>query len=163
MLTARQSAFVSEYLVCRNGTQAAIRAGYSAKTARAIACENLKKPAIAAAIANEEELRRTELNALQLQTLTELARIAFSDMSGVMGADGHFKPPREWTAEDMDGIGAFQYKEKLGQPDEFGNRSIISSLLKVKAHDKFAALEQLGKYAGLFPRRAGRPRKMRDI
>ena len=40
-LNARQQRFVEEYLVDLNATQAAIRAGYSKKTAREIGCENL--------------------------------------------------------------------------------------------------------------------------
>ena len=45
-MTERQRRFVDEYLILkgRNGTQAAINAGYSPKTAYSIACENLKKP-----------------------------------------------------------------------------------------------------------------------
>jgi phage terminase small subunit len=49
-LTSKQNRFVQEYLVDHNATQAAIRAGYSEKTARAIASENLAKPDIRAAI-----------------------------------------------------------------------------------------------------------------
>lgn len=49
-LTAKQERFVREYLVDLNGTQAAIRAGYSKQTARAIASEMLTKPYIATAI-----------------------------------------------------------------------------------------------------------------
>lgn len=45
-LTDKQEAFCREYLVDFNGTQAAIRAGYSQKTAYAVANENLKKPEI---------------------------------------------------------------------------------------------------------------------
>jgi phage terminase small subunit len=50
-LTPKQAQFVREYMIDRNGTQAAIRAGYSAKSARDIATENLSKPLVAAAIA----------------------------------------------------------------------------------------------------------------
>lgn len=46
--------FVEEYLVDRNGTQAAIRAGYSKKTAPEIAAENLRKPNIADEIKKRE-------------------------------------------------------------------------------------------------------------
>lgn len=69
-LTPKQQAFVAEYLVDLNGTQAAIRAGYSAKTARAIAVENLTKPAIAEAIteAKAKRERATEVNALWVLT-----------------------------------------------------------------------------------------------
>ena len=45
-LTAKQQRFCDEYLIDLNATQAAIRAGYSKKTARAIGCENLMKPDI---------------------------------------------------------------------------------------------------------------------
>ena len=46
-LTPKQAAFVREYLIDRNATQAAIRSGYSKKTAHVIGTENLGKPAIA--------------------------------------------------------------------------------------------------------------------
>ncbi|MER8532102.1 terminase small subunit [Mesorhizobium sp. M1005] len=50
-LTDKQKRFVDEYLVDLNATQAAIRAGYSEKTARSVGSENLTKPDIADAIA----------------------------------------------------------------------------------------------------------------
>jgi len=50
-MTPKQAAFVDEYLIDLNATQAAIRAGYSAKTARQIGEENLSKPDISAAVA----------------------------------------------------------------------------------------------------------------
>lgn len=64
-LTAKQQAFVREYLVDLNATQAAIRAGYSAKTAGQIGGENLEKPEIAAAIqaAMDARAERTEITA----------------------------------------------------------------------------------------------------
>lgn len=64
MLKAKQQRFVEEYLVDLNATQAAIRAGYSARTANRIASENLSKPDIASAIQTaraemSERTRRT--------------------------------------------------------------------------------------------------------
>ena len=53
-LTDKQKRFVAEYLVDLNATQAAIRAGYSQKTARSVGSENLTKPDIAAAIAKAQ-------------------------------------------------------------------------------------------------------------
>ena len=50
-LNPKQRRFVAEYLKDQNGTQSAIRAGYSKKTAYAIASENLKKPEIREALA----------------------------------------------------------------------------------------------------------------
>ena len=49
-LTAKQQRFVDEYLKDLNATQAAIRAGYSKKTAASIGQENLTKPEIAKAL-----------------------------------------------------------------------------------------------------------------
>ena len=45
-LTEKQKRFCDEYLIDLNATQAAIRAGYSKKTAYSIGIENLKKPVI---------------------------------------------------------------------------------------------------------------------
>jgi hypothetical protein len=64
-LTAKQQRFVEEYLVDLNATAAAIRAGYSEKTARSIGHELLSKPEIQAAIeaALAERSKRTEITA----------------------------------------------------------------------------------------------------
>ncbi len=62
-LTAKQDRFVAEYLIDLNATQAAIRAGYSEKTAQMIGSENLSKPMIATAVAAAQAKRseRTEI------------------------------------------------------------------------------------------------------
>jgi phage terminase small subunit len=64
-MTPKQQRFVDEYLIDLNATQAAIRAGYSEKTAYSIGDENLRKPEIAAAIqaAMDERAERTEITA----------------------------------------------------------------------------------------------------
>ena len=80
-MNARAEMFVNEYLKDLNATQAAIRAGYSPKTARSIGAENLTKPDIAAAIekAMGERAMRCELTADMV--VQELKKIAFSNMS----------------------------------------------------------------------------------
>ena len=60
-MTPKQQRFVEEYLVDLNATQAAMRAGYSAKTARQMASENLSKPDIQDAVAREQEARSKRL------------------------------------------------------------------------------------------------------
>lgn len=62
-LTPKQSAFVEEYLIDLNATQAAIRAGYSKKTAEVIGLENLRKPLIAAVLLarKEDRAKKTEI------------------------------------------------------------------------------------------------------
>ena len=79
-LTAKQERFVAEYLVDGNGTQAALRSGYSARTARVIAYENLLKPAVRTAlqarqgvIARQVDLTRQDVLAGLLEAVA-LAR-----------------------------------------------------------------------------------------
>ncbi|WP_437918575.1 terminase small subunit [Sphingobacterium sp. LRF_L2] len=76
-LKAKQRRFVEEYCVDFNATQAAIRAGYSEKTAKSIGCENLTKPDIVAAI--DERLESLDLTAAQTSKL--MADIAQSSMN----------------------------------------------------------------------------------
>ena len=80
-LTDRQQRFVEEYLTDLNATQAAIRAGYSEDTARAIGCENLTKPDIAAAIeaAMAERSKRVQITADEV--LRELVDVALGDVN----------------------------------------------------------------------------------
>jgi phage terminase small subunit len=68
-LTPKQAAFVREFLIDRNGTQAAIRAGYSPKTAKVIATENLTKPAI-----SEKVRLATQVVATKTETDAEWVR-----------------------------------------------------------------------------------------
>jgi len=61
-LTPKQRKFCEEYLIDLNATQAALRAGYSKKTAKDIACQNLAKPNISEKIAElQEETRKRTL------------------------------------------------------------------------------------------------------
>ncbi len=64
-LTSKQEMFCLEYLIDLNATQAAIRAGYSVKTAKDIACENLAKPNIQSRIAEAmaERAENTKIDA----------------------------------------------------------------------------------------------------
>ena len=78
-LEPRQQRFVDEYLLDLNGTQAAIRAGYSAKTAAEQSYDLLRKPQIAAAIADARAAQqvRTGINSDAL--LLQAWQIAFAD------------------------------------------------------------------------------------
>lgn len=63
--TPRMEQFCREYIIDLNATQAAIRAGYSKSTARAIGCENLTKPDIQERLAqlSEERNQRNKIDA----------------------------------------------------------------------------------------------------
>jgi len=78
-LTPRQQRFIQEYAVDLNGTQAAIRAGYSPKTARSIASENLQRPAVKMAV--QKALRANE------ERLRTLTAVAFADIRTAIKMD----------------------------------------------------------------------------
>ena len=77
-LTGKQKRFVEEYLCDLNATQAAIRAGYSAKTAEVVGYENLRKPQIAAAIQEETNKRSTRTEITADRVLREISHMALS-------------------------------------------------------------------------------------
>lgn len=77
-LTPKQSRFIEEYMVDLNATQAAIRAGYSKKTAAAIGAENLTKPKIAAEIEKRQAAISEKLEITQETVAQELGKIAFA-------------------------------------------------------------------------------------
>lgn len=73
-MTPRQQRFVDEYLVDLNATQAAIRAGYSKRTARSIGEENLTKPDISAAIQAAQAARSARVQVSQDEVLEGIVR-----------------------------------------------------------------------------------------
>lgn len=83
-LTDKQAAFIREYLRDYNATQAAIRAGYSAKTAYSIGQENLKKPEIYSVIdarimsADEAAVNITEIARGDMADLMDITTQGFS-------------------------------------------------------------------------------------
>lgn len=74
-MTARQMRFCDEYLIDLNATQAAIRAGYSKKTAYSIGEENLRKPELKKYIDSRMAEKESELIADQDEVLKYLTAV----------------------------------------------------------------------------------------
>ena len=101
-MTRKQQRFIDEYLIDLNATQAAIRAGYSERTAKQMGTENLAKPALAAAIkaAMDDLAARTAITQerviAMLQESREDAREAGQHSAAIKAAEllgkltGHF-------------------------------------------------------------------------
>lgn len=160
-LTPKQRAFVREYLIDLNATQAATRAGYSEKTAYASGAENLKKPQIAIAIemAMKKRADRTDITADRV--LKELAKIGFADIRKAIKWQGTLV-----TEEDNpDGGDVLVIKNVVTNnvtlissdeidDDTAGAIAEISQNatggIKIKLHDKRAALVDIGKHLGMF-------------
>lgn len=160
-LSAKQRAFVREYLIDLNATQAAIRAGYSEKTAGQIGEQNLKKLEIQKAISAAMDLRakRTDITADRI--MMELAKIGFSDIRKAV----------KWqtsliTEEDNpDGGDVAVVKNivtnnvQLIASDDIDDDTAAAVAeisqnaqggLKIKLHDKRAALVDMGRHLGMF-------------
>lgn len=86
-LTPKQQAFVDEYLVSFNATQAAIKAGYSKNTACAIGVENLGKPQIKEAIQKAIAARQERTHITQDEVIGEIAKNAFKEASDAPDSD----------------------------------------------------------------------------
>lgn len=160
MLTEKQARFVAEYLVDLNATQAAIRAGYSAKTASSIAEENLRKPEIAAAVQEAMDARAARTTITQDRVLRELARIGFADMRKLLKWTGNRTVMDLEEAEETEAVDirvsnlVTLYDSDELDADTVAAISEISQTkegaLKVKLHDKQAALVNIGKHLGMF-------------
>lgn len=91
-LNLQQQAFVREYLIDGNGTQAAIRAGYSKNGASVTGARLLAIPSISAQIA-QKIAKTQEKTGLTLERLDrEIERLAFADPRKFYNADGTLKP-----------------------------------------------------------------------
>jgi len=138
-LTPKQTRFVDEYLLDLNATQAAIRAGYSKKTARQVASENLSKPDIAKAIAKakQERAERTMINSNRV--LIELASLAFANMQNFFDKNGELLPIQEMEPDVAAGI-----QDLSSKANDRGHTYSINLAWKLKC------LELLGRHLGLF-------------
>ena len=147
-LTDKQQRFVEEYLIDLNATQAAIRAGYSEKTAKEIGCENLSKPNVAEAIAQEKKAR-SERTLIEADTvICELMRIGLSNISGAFTENGNLKPVHVMDENMQRAISSIKVVTRPGEVDEEGNRT-VEYVHEVKFWDKNSALDKLAKHLGL--------------
>jgi phage terminase small subunit len=150
-LTPKQIRFVDEYMVDFNATQAAIRAGYKAKTAHVIGAENLRKPKIAEEIARRQKdlQRRTEIS--QDRVIKELARIAFADASDYACIETYMYENKDGTLSPLQVVSP---KDTGALSDD--QRAAIAGIkqgangIEIKLHDKIKALELLGRHIGMF-------------
>ena len=141
-LTEKQKRFCEEYLIDLNATQAAIRAGYSEKTAEQTASRMLSFVKVQEHLnkLREQQSRRTEITADMV--LKELAAIAFSDRTELAQIDENglvvLTPTAKLTTEARKAIAGIK-------EGKFGT--------EISSYDKVRALELLGKHLGIFDKR----------
>jgi len=147
-MTPKQTAFVAEYLIDLNATQAAIRAGYSERTAGAIGAENLEKPEIAAAIAAAQEDRGERVALTADRVLLEIGRLATSDLRRAFNADGGLRSPTTWDDDTAAAISSVKVVTRRAPGG--GEDAEVEYVTEVKLWDKNSALDKAGKHLGMF-------------
>jgi phage terminase small subunit len=140
-LTPKQARFVDEYLVDLNATQAAIRAGYSARTAQWIGPQLLGKSHVNERIASAQRERSAQTGITAARVVQEIARVAFAD-------------PRMIAQWDNDTV-SMRASSELSDDEAAAVAEVKSTKegVSVKLHNKVAALEQLAKHVGLYAER----------
>lgn len=148
-LRGKQAMFVLEYIkdMDLNGTQAAIRAGYSARTAQQIAYQLLQKTSVQEAIKDAQKLRLKRLNVDADYVLNRLVQIDQMDVIDIMNDDHSLKPISEWPSIWRQYISGLDNMEEFDGRGE--DRSLIGYLRKIKWPDKVKNLELLGKHISI--------------
>jgi len=132
-LTPKQSRFIEEYIVDFNAHDAAVKAGYSIKTARMIACENLTKPYIKAAIQKRMDELTGKTQDKILSVLQRLSETINADITDYTTDDGEYDPTKP------------KFNGKLVNSIRKGKSGTTVTLCS-----KDKALELLGKYLSMW-------------
>jgi phage terminase small subunit len=143
-LTNKQRVFIDEYLKDFNATQAALRAGYSQRTAYSIGQENLKKPEIAAVI--QQAIDERAMTADEL--LTRIAEIGRGDLSRYVTNQGEI----DLEQLKADGLGHLLKKhKKTRRTIHQKNGDIIETEhQEIELYPADAAHDKLMRYHGLY-------------
>lgn len=138
-LTPKQQMFCKEYLIDLNATQAAIRAGYSAKTAEWIGPQLLGKSHVSAEIQAQMDKRAAKIEITAEKVLQEIAKMAFANVKDLYDEHGILKPISELPRD----VAAAVQSVKV-------NLTESCAVQEVKLWDKKGTLELLGKHLRLF-------------
>ena len=154
-LTPKQKRFVDEYLIDLNATQAAIRAGYSPKTANEQGARLLANVSIAQTIqkAMQDREQRTEIT--QDRVLQEYARLAFYDPRKLFQPDGAPKPIEALDDDTAAALAGLEVREEFEGAGE--NRTFVGYTKKYKLANKLGALDSLAKHLGMLDGKGREP------
>lgn len=147
LLTAKQTAFATEYLLDHNATQAAIRAGYSAKTAEVQGPRLLGNVRVALAIQAGQAVRSERTRISADAVLNELSKIGYANMLDYICVNS------EGTAGiDLSNLTREQAAAitELTSEDTYDAKGNLTRRNKIKLADKRAALVDIGRHLGLF-------------
>lgn len=146
-LTGKQEKFCLEYLKDLNATQAAIRAGYSEKTATVIGAQNLTKVNIQEFIneAREKDANNAEID--RAMVLEAYRRLAFYDARKFYDADGNILSVPDLDEETAFALTGFDVMEEKGGTGK-GTQEVLGYTKKIKMSNRKDALDSICKVLG---------------
>lgn len=145
MLTPKQARFVAEYLKDLNATQAAIRCGYSVRSAGQQGERLLRKAEIASEVARLQsaQLEQTGLTAEAVKD--SLRKVITADVRQLFDAQGNVIPIHQLSDEAASLIAGFEVvKRNLTAGD-----GATDTILKIKLKDQSRYVEMAAKHFGL--------------
>ena len=149
-LNPRQTRFVAEFFTNgMNATQAAISAGYSAKSANTYGTHLLKRRKVAALVEKKMEPIIRKLDISKERTLNELGRLAFFDAAKLFAPDGSLKRIEDIDEDTRSVIAGIEVSD-IWDSGDGEQRSIVGTLKKVKLTDRLSALDKLMRYHSLY-------------
>lgn len=152
-MTRKKRLFVAEYLKDLNATQAAIRAGYSPKSAGATGYDLLNEPEISAELAKSTQKRLEDAGIDANKVLKELGLLAFANIGDFLKITPEGDPMIDLSKMTREQSAALAAAEVEDYVEGRGDNSRAVRRVKIKMIDKRAALVDLGKYLGLFVER----------
>ena len=147
-LTYKQKAFALEYRKDHNGTQAAIRAGYSHRGADVAAVRLLADPRIRALIGEADTKALEQVQKAGDRVLTELATFAYSDVAEAFNEDGTLKHLKDFPEGLRRAVKSFEVEELFEGTGQ--DRFKVGRTVKVTLWPKDKGLELLGRNQKLF-------------
>lgn len=149
-LTSKQARFAEEFLVDSNATQAAMRAGYSARTAHQQGYQLLQKPAVQAAISAKRQELSHKTGVTAERTVRELAHIGFLDPMEAVDQDGRPRSLRDMPEDVRRAVAGIDVQEHYEGGGGKGEEPILVRTHKVRFWAKPTALKMLGDHLQLF-------------
>ena len=150
-LTEKEKIFCHEYIIDWNGTRAALKAGYSEKTARQIAYVNLTKAYIQQYIEYIKTDIEKEAGISKLKQIHEYYKIAYSSIAHLHETWITLKEFEELTDEQKASIESIESKTESKttyNPETDKKENVIIRYVKIKLYSKIAALERIDKLMG---------------
>jgi phage terminase small subunit len=148
-LTPKQQAFVDEYLIDLNATQAAIRAGYSENSAEVTGCKLLRNAKVAEFVQRAMDERADKAKVDGARVLEEIGHSAFVDPVEYFDKNGHLLPIHDMPESARRSIASIKVRREKGEIDEDGKQT-WDTVTELKVNDKSRNLELYGRHLKLF-------------